>query len=173
VRYYIVVEGASGEPQIYPNWIRYINDTLTQIHDVRDTRDNTYYMVSGYGYPNYLKVIENAIEDVNALKNIDCLVVAVDSEDKTFQEKHDEIAGLVNGKLKRSCLKIIVQHFCIETWALGNRVSCRKNAQDKPLLEYRRIYDVRNNDPELLPPYRDMNRAQFAYAYLRRMIQDS
>jgi hypothetical protein len=172
VRYYIVVEGASGEPQIYPNWIRYINDTLTQIHDLRDSSDNAYFLVSGYGYPHYLSVIKNAIEDVNSIGNFDYLIIAVDSEDKTYQEKYDEITEYVNGNLKNSRITIIVQHFCIETWALGNRVACRKNAQDKTLLEYRGIYDVRGNDPELLPAYKEMNRAQFAYAYLRAMLRD-
>jgi hypothetical protein len=100
------------------------------------------------------------------------LVVAIDSEDKSFQEKYDEIYGLVNGKLNSASLKIIIQHFCIETWALGNRVACRKNTQDKILLEYRHVFDVRANDPEFLPAYKDMNRAQFAYSYLRRIMQD-
>ena len=172
MRYYIVVEGASGEPQIYPNWIRYINNTLTQIHDLRDNSDNAYFLISGYGYPHYLKVIKSAIEDVNSIGNFYYLIIAVDSENKTCQEKYDEITKYVNGNLKNSSVKIIVQHFCIETWALGNRVACRKNAQDKTLLEYRGIYDVRGNDPELLPAYKDMNRAQFAYAYLRAMLRD-
>jgi hypothetical protein len=172
MRYYIVVEGASGEPQIYPKWIQYTNDTLIQIRDLRDKRDNAFYLISGYGYPNYLNVIEGAIEDVNTLGNFDYLVVAIDSEDKTYQEKYDEIIACVDKNLKKTTLKIIIQHFCIETWALGNRVACRKNAQDKTLLEYRRVYDVRNADPELLPAYKDMNRAQFAYSYLRCVLYD-
>jgi hypothetical protein len=173
LRYYIVVEGASGEPIIYPKWIKYINGSLAQIDDLGDCRDNTFYLVSGYGYPNYLKIIEDAIQDVNTIGNFNYLVVAVDSEDKTCQEKYDEIKECVADKLSSAELKIIVQHFCIETWALGNRAVCRKNAQDIKLLEYKRVYNVRDNDPELLPPYKEMNRAQFAFSYLKCMLRDS
>jgi hypothetical protein len=48
-------------------------------------------LISGNGYPNYLNVIENAIKDVNSLGNFDSLVIAVDSEDKAYQDKYDEI----------------------------------------------------------------------------------
>jgi hypothetical protein len=172
MRYYIVVEGRSSEIKIYPKWIHFLNETLTQIYDLRDTIDNAFYLVSGDGYPNYLEIIKNAVEDVNAIGNFDCLVVAVDSENTSYQEKYDEIKKIVGGNLKSAELKIIVQHFCIETWVLGNRVACRKNAQDKTLLEYRSVHDVRNADPELLPAYKDMNRAQFAYSYLRCILRD-
>jgi hypothetical protein len=173
MRYYIVVEGASGEPKIYPKWIQYTNSSLAKIDDLNDCRDNAYYLISGYGYPNCLGIIENAIQDVNTIGNFDYLVVAVDSEDKTYQEKYDEIKDCVGNKLASAELKIIVQHFCIETWALGNRAVCRKNAQDKKLLEYKDVYNVRNDDPELLPPYKEMNRAQFAFSYLKCMLHDS
>jgi hypothetical protein len=172
VRYYIVVEGAASESIVYPAWIKYINPALTRIFDIRDTRNDAYYLISGDGYPKYLKRIESAIEDVNRYKNFDYLVVGVDSEDKSCHEKHDEINNFVGDKLETSELRIIVQHFCLETWALGNRAACRKNAQDKTLLEYRRIFNVRYDNPELLPAYKEMNRAQFAYSYLRAMIRD-
>jgi hypothetical protein len=143
-----------------------------QINDISDTRDNAYYLISGYGYPNYFKIIDSAIQDINDSGNFDCLVVAVDSEDKTYQEKYDEINDYVDGKLIAAELKIIVQHFCIETWALGNRQACRKNTSDKTLLEYKSVHDVRIADPELLPKYKDMNRAQFAFSYLKCMVHD-
>jgi hypothetical protein len=172
MRYYIVVEGAAGEVKIYPKWIQTLNNSLVQIYDLRDERTNAYYLVSGNGYPNYLKIIESAIVDMNAISTFDCLVVAADSEDNTYENKFDEIDKIIKGKLVSADYKIIVQHFCLEAWALGNRIACRKNSQDKTLLEYRKIYDVRATDPELLPNYKDMNRAQFAFRYLRCMLQD-
>jgi hypothetical protein len=156
-----------------------------------------FYLISGNGYPNYLNIIENAIEDVNNLKNFDFLIVAVDSEDKTYQEKYNravrkhqfpnslgngfniktaefaailrqirqtcertgrlsnksnEIKEVIDNKLIHAESRIIIQHFCLETWALGNRIACRKNTTDVMLLEYKRVHDVRNDDPELLPP---------------------
>ncbi|WP_162504771.1 hypothetical protein [Treponema endosymbiont of Eucomonympha sp.] len=172
MRYYIVVEGASGEPKIYPHWIQYTNSKLVQLSNLNDNRGDAYYLVSGYGYPNYLKIIENAIQDVNNINNFNYLVVAIDSEDNTYQEKYDEVKDLVADKLESAELKIIVQYFCIETWALGNRIACRRNTQDKVLLEYKNIHDVRKADPELLPSYKEMNRAQFAFSYLKCMLHD-
>ncbi|MDR1025160.1 MAG: hypothetical protein LBL56_05480, partial [Treponema sp.] len=172
MRYYIVVEGASGEAKVYPKWIQYTNSQLTQIYNLNDDRDNVFYLISGNGYPNYLSIIENAIEDVNNLKNFDLLVVAVDSEDKTYQEKYNEIKEAIDDKLIYAEFGIIIQHFCLETWALGNRIACRKNTTDTMLLEYKKVYNVRIHDPELLPSYNDMNRSQFAFRYLRCMIND-
>jgi hypothetical protein len=172
VRYYIVVEGAASEKKVYPKWIPLVNANLVQIYDLADTRDNSFYLVSGDGYPNYLGIIENAIADMNSCGNFDCLVVGVDSEDMSCKAKYDEIKELLDGKLHNAQYKIIVQHFCLETWALGNRQACRKNAQDAVLLEYKRFFDVRTSDTELLPPYKDMNRAQFAFRYLRAMLRD-
>jgi hypothetical protein len=172
LRYYIVVEGASGEAKVYPKWIQYINSQLTQIYNLNDSQDDGFYLISGNGYPNYLNVIENAIEDVNTLKDFDFLVVAVDSEDKTYQEKYNEIKEVIDNKLIHTESRIIIQHFCLETWALGNRDACRKNTTDVMLLEYKKVHDVRINDPELLPSYKDMNRSQFAFRYLRCMIND-
>jgi hypothetical protein len=172
VRYYIVVEGASAETKVYPKWIQYTNKKLTQIYDLENKQDDVFYLISGNGYPNYIQIIKNAIEDVNNSKNFDCLVVAVDSEDNTYEEKHNEIKEIIDDKLIYAEYKIIIQHFCLETWALGNRVACRKNTTDTLLVAYKKVYDVRINDPELLPSYKDMNRGQFAFKYLRTMIND-
>ena len=50
----------------------------------------------------------------------------------------------------------------------------RRKTKDSELLSYRALFDVRNNDPELLPPNREKswNRAQFAYHYLRAGLRD-
>jgi hypothetical protein len=172
MRYYIVVEGAAGEKKLYPTWIRYVNSGLTQITDLRDAAKNAFYLVSGDGYPSYFKVIENAVLDVNETGTFDYLVVAVDSEEKTYAEKYLEIKNAIDGKLQRAQCIILIQHFCLETWALGNRLACRKNTSDATLLEYKNVHDVRTLDPENLPPYKDMNRSQFAFRYLKCMLRD-
>jgi hypothetical protein len=174
MRFYIVVEGAGGEPKIYPKWINYINSEFKQVYNISDTADNTFFLTSGFGYPNYLKIIDNAIEDINQGGNFDCLVIGVDSEDMPYKEKHNEISQYIGNRLYKARLKIIIQNPCLETWALGNRIACRKNTTDTTLLEYLKIFNVRSNDPELLPdfPEREMNRAQFAFTYLKCMLHD-
>jgi len=71
-------------------------------------------------------------------------------------------------------IKIIIQHFCLETWALGNKKVGPKNPKNSTLIEYKKIFNVLEEDPELLPSYspRNWNRSQFALRYLRRMLND-
>lgn len=172
--YYIVVEGRCGERIVYPKWISYINKSLTQVFDLNNIADNCFYLVSGNGYPNYFKIIENAINDMNTLKIFDYLVVAVDSEDQTYEEKFNEITTFVGNRLVKGELKTIIQHPCLETWALGNKVVYRRKPQDLTLRTYLHLYNVREDDPELLPDYpaKDLNRCQFAFSYLKRILYD-
>lgn len=174
MRYYIVVEGKCGERIVYPQWINYINKKLTQIDDITNNIDNAFFLISGNGYPQYYKIIDNAIEDVNSNRNFDYLVVAVDAEEFTYHEKLDDIAQYIGERLLCAKLKIIIQYPCLETWALGNRVVFRRNPENEKLREYLKIYNVRTQDPELLPnlPSESLNRAQFAFTYLKCILAD-
>lgn len=174
MNYYIVVEGKSGERKVYPKWIQILNPDLIQVYSLVDISSNNYYLISGNGYPQYLKVVDSAVEDCAANQAIDRLVIAVDAEDFSYQEKKDEVVACVAGRLDPQKVCIIVQYPCLEAWALGNRVVFRRNPLDSTLRRYLRIYDVRTNDPELLPALQDesMNRCQFAFMYLKRILSD-
>ena len=123
---------------------------------------------------NYLEVIEAGVEDVSATKQLDRLVISVDSEEMTFHEKWQEIDGVVRALGKNLEYKIIVQHFCLETWALGNKVIVSRNPKNTKIQELRMHFDVLNNDPELLPDYPEdnRNRSQFAEYYLRKLLNE-
>lgn len=124
--------------------------------------------------PKGISDIEDAIQDTNLYPAFDRLVVAVDSEEMTKEEKYTEIRGFVSCKPCLAEIRIIVQHFCFETWGLGNRKVIRTNPNSQRLREYKKIFDVRLKDPELLPPKPDegLNRAQFAEKYLRVALND-
>src|SRR5438876_5139031 len=70
--------------------------------------------------------------------------------------------------------RIVLQHLCFETWALGNRRIGSKNPQDRRLIQYRQFYNVLNRDPEGLPTLANsnLNRSQFAEQYLRVTLND-
>ena len=171
---YIVVEGRTSEKKVYPCWIKRINPILVEITDLDDFSGNNYYLISGGGYPNYLDVIDAALEDVSAYDAIDYLVVCVDSEEMTLQEKYQEIVKHINKRITLDRLKIVIQHFCLATWGLSNKVVHKRNPQDPILREYIRLFDTRVRDPELLPNYQKLNfnRAQFAHDYLRRVLRE-
>jgi hypothetical protein len=170
---HVVVEGEC-ERQIYADWIPLVNPKLMHVDNIWSHAGNTFSIVMGGGYPFYYHVIENAIEDVNHYTNVDRLVIAIDSEEMTCREKYEEVANYLQDRHCRAEVRIVVQHFCIETWALGNRKVIRRNSPDSILRNYLHLFNVTTEDPELLPGYprEELNRAQFAEKYLRRAIND-
>lgn len=144
------------------------------MNTIFDITDNHFAIIAGGGYPNYFDIIEAAIEDVNSAGNIDRLVIAIDSEDMSFEEKHREVLDFVRNKPCAAPIFIVVQHFCLETWALGNKRVGPRNPRNPALRKYKEVFNVLANHPELLPPYppAGLNRAQFAEVYLRAMLND-
>ena len=139
---------------------------------------NNFYVEAGGGYPFFFDIIEGAIENIltlynNGQRTFDRLVVALDSEDATFEEKHREITAFVEARILNLSptiqFKLIIQHFCFEAWALGNRKLVKGNLHNPLLIKYRRLFNVGTKDPELLPPNdeEELNRAQFANKLLR------
>jgi hypothetical protein len=171
---HILVEGVIGEAKVYKSWVPIVNPLLSFVEHISEIRSNNFSILSGGGYPNYLEVIQYAIDDLNEYKNVDRLVIAADSEQMTYQEKYEEIDNFVKNMNCHSQIRIVVQHFCLETWALANRNIIRPKPQSESLRKYIRLFNVRNYDPELLPdlPQESMNRAQFAEKYLRSALND-
>lgn len=92
----------------------------------------------------------------------------------TRAEKYSEVLDHLRGKTCLAEIRIIIQHFYFETWALGNRRVVRRQPTSQRLRSYKRFFNVRVSDPELLPPYPNecLNRAQFAVRYLRAALNE-
>lgn len=180
---YVLVEGEVGEKKVYREWIPLVNPNLNFAETLDDVKENNYFIIHGGGYPAYLETIENAINDIIQIKDendkriFDRLVIAADSEELSFEEKESEIKSHIENILKAKRIKIdyriIIQHFCLETWCLGNRRIVGNNIQDKTLKSYIKHHDVSKNDPEdlLSPPELGITRAQFSEKYLRSLLQ--
>jgi hypothetical protein len=173
VNVYVVAEGEVTEKLVYKSWIPLVNPSLSFVDRADLLRDNHFTIYGGRGYPFYFQMIDDAIDDINALGNIQRLVIAIDSEDMTYEEKRTETLNHVSDRRCSAEIRVIVQHFCIECWALGNRRICCSNPQDQRLRDYKKHYNVRIKDPELMPPYpgERLNRAQFATRYLNLLLQ--
>ncbi len=171
---YVIVEGEQTERKVYRRWIQYLNPYLRYVDNVANIINNNYVIYAGCGYPSYFDVIGAGIEDVNEHGKIDKLVIAVDSEDMSYEEKYHEIESFLSGRACAAQIHIVVQHFCLETWALGNRVIVKKNPRSEKLREYLRFFDVVKHDPELLPAYKPekLNRAQFSVKYLKAIVNE-
>lgn len=171
---YVVVEGNATEPQVYRSWIPLVNPLLTEANYLPQVTDNNFLIRSGRGWPYLLTMIENAVEDIKITGCFDRLVVAADSEDLTLQARWDQIEQHIK-KLNPPCpFHIVIQHFCFEAWALGNRKMVPRRPNNPTLQSYKELHDVTTLDPEALPPHdgHELNRAQFAEKYLRLAIRD-
>ena len=168
---YLIVEG-DGEKKIYTHWVPLVNPKLSVVNSLEEVQHNNLIIFSGGGYPNYLEVIEAGVEDVVGNEQLDRLVIAVDSEEMSYKEKRREIEQVVNALGKNLDYKIIVQHFCLETWALGNKVMVSRNPEDIRLRQYISYFNILNRDPELLPPIENLSRSQFAARYLKKLLNE-
>lgn len=180
---YIVVEGDVGEKELYKHWIPYINNQLTYSATLSEVSNNNFYITSGGGYPNIFEIIEDGIKDMYQLTDntgnrlFQRFVVVIDSENCSFKQRYTELENFILSKLNaRSTIdfKIIIQHFCMETWALANRKIVSNNIHSPELLKYKNLFNVAINDPEQLPDLVDeeLNRSQFAAKYLRLLLNN-
>ena len=153
---------------------RWLIQILALFDSLEEVQHNNLIIFSGGGYPNYLEVIEAGVEDVVDNERLDRLVIAIDSEEMPYEEKRKEIEQVVDALGKDLDYKIIVQHFCLETWALGNKVIISRNPKDIQLRQYKNHFDVLDEDPELLPDYpiENLSRSQFAARYLTKALNE-
>ena len=173
MNYYVIVEGKS-EFKIYPKWISYCNKNLRITNRIEEVCENSVFFVGANGYPDIFNIIEAGVIDINQFKNFDMLVVGIDSEEMTFDEKSAEISTFIDNLGIQIEYRVIVQNFCFETWALGNKRIFRRRTSNGTLREYIDFYNVTINDPELLPSFTPKNysRVEFALRYLHKGIND-
>jgi hypothetical protein len=172
---YVVVEGRVVEKEVYTVWIPEVNGALSPATHIGSVTQNNFLIISSNGYPGYWETIEAGLEDVATSGIFHRLVICIDSEDMTLQDKYNEVDDFVKATpYAHINYKIVVQHFCFETWALGNRRIGSKNPQNEALRRYRSLYNVLKRDPEELPalPQENLNRSQFAEKYLRVTLND-
>ncbi|WP_041370770.1 hypothetical protein [Methylovorus glucosotrophus] len=170
---YVVVEGVV-ETIVYPDWISIVNEDLKKVSYLDEVVDNNYILFSAGGYPNVFNVIDSAVEDISESALFDRLVVAMDAESFSYNERYDEIYNHLLQKKVKVDFKIIIQNPCFEAWALGNSGIAPRNPSDEKLKKYKRIFDILRKDPETIPdlPEEQLNKAQFSYEYLKLAIRD-
>ena len=176
---YFLVEGKT-ELKVYPQWLSHLTPNLSRIHFAQDVNTNNYFLISGIGYPRLLDVaLVNSVEEVNECTNYDYLVLVIDSDDMSEQEKVAEIHQFINDNgivLNPSCqLQIITQKSCMETWFLGNKkvytTSVGKHSEFYP---HAKFYDVSKQDPELMEKPEGFVGSTSIYheTYLRKMLAE-
>ncbi len=172
---YFLVEGRRTERKVYPMWLSILKPEIKRVNYAVDAATNNYYLISGEGYPLLFNQLRNSILEVNEIGKYDYLVLCLDAEETLIEDRKKEILEYIetNGlELQKAELIIIVQNPCFETWFLGNRKMFKRHPQSPVLNQYINFYDVRKEDPELMPCYQENTRAQFHHAYLREIFAE-
>lgn len=172
---YFLVEGRRTERKVYPLWMSVLRPEMTRVNYAVDVEEDNYFLMSGQGYPLLFRHLENAIAEVNEIGRYDYLILCLDAEETSIETREKEVMEYLeekNIKLHKAELIIIVQNPCFETWFLGNRRIFKRNPQSPTLKQYISFYDVRKEDPELMPCNQENTKAQFHHAYLREIFSE-
>lgn len=183
---YVLHEGAVTEKKVYRAWIRHrFGDHMREAEAASELDHDAFFLIAGGGYPSYGPFIDNAVREVRDNPNIDHLFVCVDSEEWTRERRAEDISSRLDAAAEKHGLRarnpdvvvhVIVQHCCIETWFLGNHRLSLRQPPTKRLTEYLAHYDVRADDPEVMPTLvKSDHRSPQAFhqAYLRELIQNA
>ena len=148
MNFYFVFEGKT-EPIVYRKWFSVLLPLLTEVDSFDEIVENNYYYESDMGIPDCYNVVANAVQEINEVPNYDYLVLFVDADRFTIEERREESFRFIEErlndaekdydfkKLPDNCqLVVIVQKVCIETWFLGNRTFFVRNPQSDRLKEY-------------------------------------
>ncbi len=174
---YFLVEGNVTESIVYPAWLRHLLPHHRRVRRLADADENCFYLLSGQGYPQILNEIPNAVENIRANKNYRCFVVCADVEDDDPVRKaeliQEKLAGARNSLPATTEFHVVLQHRCMESWFLGNRIVFPKNPQCKVLREYIKQYDVSKDCPELMGQHDNfLTHAAFHLDYLKRVLRE-
>jgi hypothetical protein len=178
MKIYFLLEGQRTEAKIYPAWLSYLLPKLKRMkfHNEK-LEDNSYFLFSANGYPSIIyNHLPNAIEDINTEGGFDYLVVSLDADESSVQERIDEVNKLLAEKnivLKKTEIVLIIQNRCIETWLLGNSRIVKQNPINQELIEFKQFYNVISDNPEEMGKHSDFNtHSQFHFEYLREVFRE-
>ena len=170
---YFLVEGKT-ERKVYPQWLSHLLPNFSRVDTYDEVSKNNYFLISGGGFPSLLDTqLRLSIEEVNASGKYNFLVVCLDSDDESPDDKKAMVHHfLEKNRLEISCqLKIIVQNKCMETWFMGNQVVYPRNISED-FRPFANFYDVLKNDPELMQKPKSFVESSsiYHYEYLRQML---
>ena len=93
MNYYFLLEDEKSFMKVLPYWLKYMGFQHERVADISDVCENSYVLQSGQGVTQLItKALFDTIDTLmNNPYKIDKLVVIVDAEDKTIEERKKEI----------------------------------------------------------------------------------
>lgn len=149
---YIAVEGKT-EKRLYPRWLSSLLPSLEQVFSPVDAHRQSYYLISGYGYPKVFNLLEDSAKDIIDNPAFRHFVIVVDADANTPDKRRREVQDFIrknNVDFGSAAVHIIVQTACIESWLLANRRVVPRDSENPELARMLEFYNVREEDPELM-----------------------
>ncbi len=177
---YFLIEGEKTEKALYNYWLNILLPNFSKVHNLSDVSKFNFLMYCGGGIPSIYNHAVNAIKDINEKPIFQKLIICLDGEELGTQRRINDLTTHIQQSgfsLPKSCqLEIVVQNVCIETWFLGISSLIKQAPSTQPLISYMRHFDVKNNDPELLPNLINSTtfntKAQFHERYFRAILEE-
>lgn len=172
---YFLVEGRRTEKKVYPAWIKQLVPEMREVESFDAITSNNFFVFSGEGYPSLLDVhLSNALADFTSVGKYDAFVISLDTDEDTIESRVEDVLQRVEELgYPREIVTVIPQQVCIESWFLGNKTVVPSQPSSEKLVEFRRFYDVRENDPELMPNNGEFSTTQaFHFQYFREVAAD-
>lgn len=160
-------------------WLQHRHPSLREVVRLEDLDLDSYFLLSGMGYPSYLQRIPRALEDA-AQHAVDHLFICVDAEDTPRPVRMAEVTQVVKsaivdlaktGIIYGGTIDVVVADCCIESWLLGHSRIVPRQPTSARLVEYKAFWDVSNLDPEQMGTLDGfVTRASFHLAYLKEIF---
>lgn len=172
---YFLVEGRRTETRVYPAWLKILVPRLNRVNRYDAANEWNYFLLSGGGYPCMLQDhLRNSIEEVKASGKYRYLVVCLDADDSSAQERNAEVTARAK---EYGCpeeqLQVVVQDSCIETWFLGHRKIVSPAPNTPELDKCLSFYDVRQHDPEQMQaPAGVLSRSGYHHSYFECVVRN-
>ncbi|MDR0286326.1 MAG: hypothetical protein LBI03_01240 [Clostridiales bacterium] len=169
---YFIVEGRRTESIVYPKWMSILLPDFQRIFDPFEVPEDGshYYLFDGGGYPNILKDMIHAAEDINEIGKYDYFIVCLDCDDDTTEMRREQVFERFRERniTINSELIVITQRVCIESWFLGNRKLDKISGEIRKYFDF---YNVHLDDPELMkkPWYFQESTSQFHFRYMEEL----
>ncbi len=174
MRIYFLLEDSKSFLDVLPTWMGFLNPKYKRVQELQVVEENSYVLHSGHGFPQILKYLDQTIKDIAESKNVDLLVVVLDTDDKSVSSTKALITEHIEKyetKLPCAC-KVLPISRCFETWLIGNNeVYPDETCMHPNFRPYHEFYDASINDPELMDRPTGSSVGRYHENYLKFMLR--
>lgn len=180
MNYYFLLEDEKSLLKVLPYWLEYMEFNCIRVPDISQVIDNNYILQSGQGITQLItKVLFDTIDTIQCNPNkIDKLVVILDSESISVEQRKNEVADKIKEKYNIDALSfeivIIVCNHCFETWLLGKtELYPQLVEKESYFYPYYTHYNIGICDPENMLPPLHLNEtiAQYHFHYFHELMR--